>query len=472
MSSHHLARISALALFLAATMSGISRNSALQADEVAANTASATEVPNLALRQRGFDWPDFLGPHRDGKSTESGILTKWRPSGLPIVWSKRLGEGYGIGSIYRGRYFQVGRFGDMARIECLKSETGEQLWRFEYPTQYEDLLGYNNGPRCTPVVDGDRIYILGADGVLLCLRAADGKLVWRRNTSQDYGVVQNFFGVGSTPLILGDLLIMLVGGSPADSPNTYSGRVRGNGSGIVAFDKFTGKEKYRLTDELASYSSPVQATIDGQSWCFVFARGGLVGFNPRSGELGFQFPWRSTKLESVNAATPIVVGNRVFISETYGPGSAMLRIAKGKHKVVWQDEPRTRKKSMLVHWNTPIHHDGYIYASSGRHTSGAELRCIRAADGEVQWSEPGLARCSLLYVDGHLVCLSEDGVLRLLRATPKKYELAAEMIPRGSDGIERLLDYPAWAAPILSHGLLYVRGKSRVLCLELIPEKR
>ena len=460
---------SSVQIALIATLLGIllpSVNS--RADDILLGKNTQHNVPDLGTRVRGQDWPDFLGPNRDSISPENGIQTVWPPE---IIWTRELGVGYGIGSVFKGRYFHIGRFGDKARVECLESETGKELWRFEYTTDYEDLLGYNNGPRCTPVVDQDRVYALGVDGVLLCLRVTDGKLLWRRDTSEDYGVVQNFFGVGSTPLVVDDLLIALIGGSPPDSPDTYSGRVRGNGSGIVAFDKLTGKEKYRLTDELASYSSPVKANIAGRPWCFVFARGGLVGFNPRIGKLDFEFPWRSTKLESVNAATPLVLGERVFLSETYGPGSVMLNVESSKPEVVWQDEPRSRDKSLLAHWNTPVYHDGYIYASSGRHTADAQLRCIRASDGKVQWSEPGLTRSSLLYVDRHLICLSEDGVLRLLKATPKRYDLVAEMVPRGDDGLKRLLDYPAWAAPILSHGLLYVRGKSRLLCFELILEK-
>src|SRR5690606_3800463 len=125
-------------------------------------------------------------------------------------------------------------------------------------------------------------------------------------------------------------------------------------------------------------------------------------------------------------------------------------------RMVWSDEDRGRHKALQCHWNTPIHHEGYIYGSSGRHTANAELRCIEL-DGTLRWSEPGLTRASLLYVDGHFVCLGEDGVLRLIRANPEKYDLVAEARLIDADG-RPLLRYPAWAAPILSHGLLYVRG--------------
>jgi len=433
---------------------------------------SQIEVPDLRTRRTGSDWPDFLGPHRDSKSTETGILTRWPEAGPRIVWTRRLGTSYGIGTTSLGRYFQFDREGDNVRLDCLNAETGEELWRFEFPTEYLDLLGYNNGPRCSPIVDGDRVYIFGSDGMLHALRVTDGKHLWMIDTAQKYGTVQNFFGVGSTPIIEGDLLIANIGGSPPNSPQTYSGRVQGNGTGIVAFNKFTGEEKYRLTDELASYACPVMATIEGRRWGFVFARGGLVGFDPQTGKKRFFFPWRADLLESVNAATPIVFDNHVFITETYGPGSALLKIEGDDYQVVWSDEERRRNKSLQCHWNTPIYHEGYIYGSSGRHTGNAELRCIDARDGSVKWSERGLTRCSLMYVDGYFVCLAENGVLRLIRATPEKYDPVAEVELKDPETGRPLLRYPAWAAPILSHGLLYVRGDTHLVCLELIPAKQ
>jgi len=457
----------------------------------AANDRSPAEAAQVAERDTGSqaasevgsDWPDFLGPGRDSKSTEKGILTQWPKSGPPLVWKKELGTSYGIGSVSNGRYFQFDRFENQARLTCLRAKTGEELWRFEYPIEYEDLLGYNNGPRCSPVIDGDRVYIAGVEGMLHCLHTADGSVVWKLDTQKKYGFVQNFFGVGSTPLIEGDLLIVNVGGSPPNSPTTYSGRVQGNGTGVVALDKMTGEEKYRLTDELASYASPTAATIDGNRWCFVFARGGLIGFDPAVGKQKFHFPWRSQKVESVNAATPIVLDGHVLITETYGPGAALLKIRGDGYQKVWDDADRGRNQALKCHWNTPIHHEGYLYGSSGRHTGNAELRCVEAATGEVQWSVPGLTRSSLLYVDGHLVCLSENGMLRLLKANPKKFDLVATAVLREqrevlveADGRQKrqtrevaLLRFPAWAAPILSHGLLYVRGDDRLACLELIP---
>lgn len=417
----------------------------------------------------GTDWPRFLGPQGNGKSTEIGIYRQWGELGPPVIWHRRLGTGYGIGSVSGGCFFQFGRYGNRARLTCLDSRTGRFLWKFEYPTDYVDLLGYNNGPRSSPVVDGDRVYILGAEGMLHCVTARSGKLIWKVDTAKRFSVVQNFFGVGATPVVHGDLLIVMIGGSPPESQNAGRfdlDRVVGNGAGIVAFDKRTGEVKYAITDELASYSTPQLATIGQRHWCFVFARGGLVGFEPLSGKVDFHYPWRSRLRDSVNASTPVVVGDEVFISEAYGPGSSLLRVHPGGCEVVWRDPPG-RDKAMQTHWNTPIYHEGYLYGSSGRYAGNAQLRCIEWKTGRVMWSKPGLGRASLLYADGHFICLSEDGVLRLIEATERRYAEVAKAVVREKPDGPALIKPPAWAAPILSHGLLYARGADRLVCMRL-----
>ncbi len=450
---------------------------------LATGIAAADAPPaDLGTRKQGVDWPRFLGPTGDSRSSERGILTAWPRQGPRVAWHQRTGVGYGMPAISRGRLLQFARFGDKARLVCHKSETGQTLWQFEYPTSYEDLYGYDNGPRCSPIVDDDRVYILGAEGMLHCLRLADGHLIWKVDTMARFGVVPNFFGVGSTPVIEGDLLICQVGGSSEETRQVPPGqldRVRGKDSGVVAFDKRTGEVKYQVSDELASYAGPTLATIDGRRWGFVFARGGLLGLDPASGKIDFHFPWRAPILESVNASNPVVVDDLVLISETYGPGSALLRVRPGGYEVVWSDKDNRRDKRLQTHWNTPVHHEGYVYASSGRHSNEAELRCVELRTGRVMWSQPGLSRASLLYVDGHFVVLPESGELLLIKATPEKFEPVALSVLEGPDegatapGLapRRMLNYPAWAAPILSHGLLYVRGHDRLVCLDLIPEK-
>jgi outer membrane protein assembly factor BamB len=332
------------------------------------------------------------------------------------------------------------------------------------------MLGYNNGPRATPVVDGPHVYTYSAEGILQCVRVADGEPVWRLDTMREFHVVKNFFGVGSTPLVWSDLLIVNVGGSPADSPpDVYSanGNVRPAGSAIVAFDKATGKVRWKTGDDLSSYASPVVTNINNRDVIYMFARGGLMAIDPARGATIANFPWRARNLESVNASSPVVKGDEVFISETYQLGSALVRFTGNAFEEVWSDRNRRRDRAMALHWNTPIEHEGYLYGSSGYHAPEAELRCVEWKTGKVMWSQPDMGRSSLLLVEGTLVCLSEDGTLRLVRATPQRYDELAKWELVAADGAP-LLAYPAWAAPALAHGLLYVQGADRLVCLRLL----
>ena len=432
------------------------------AEEPAASESDAG-IESLWTRD-GWDWPSFLGPDRDGKSAEKDIAWGWSTQAPQLVWSQRIGEGYAMGSVAAGRYFHFDRDQGQGRLRVFHAETGKLLWQFQYPTDYTDMYGFDGGPRASPVVDRDRVYLLGAEGWLHCLQAADGQKIWDVNTTEEFGVVQNFFGVGSTPLIYKDLLITMVGGSPPASSKLPAGRlaeVQPNGTGIVAFDKFTGAVRYQTINDLASYASPVVVNLQGRSTGLAFLRSGLFAFDPDSGQAGFEFPWRAKKLESVNASTPVLEESQVLITESYGPGAAFLQVQDGQPKPVWQDQGE-RDRRLACHWNTPILVDGYAYASTGEKQSTALLRCLRLRDGKVMWEEPGLSRSSLTYVDGQLICLTETGRLFHFRPNPESFEIEGEAEISGL----RLL-FPCWAAPIVSHGYLYVRGKSQVVCLDI-----
>ncbi len=427
------------------------------------------------IHAQGSDWPKFLGPLGTSVSPEKGIISPWPKDGPKILWSRTLGTGYAMPSISRGKLYHFERVLDAAQLVCCDAATGKEHWRTSYQTNYVDKYNYNNGPRCCPVIDNDFVYIAGVEGIIHCVTADKGEVVWQVDTIKEFGVVQNFFGVGATPIVEGDLLIAIIGGSPPGSDqNENFMKLKGNGTGIVAFDKQTGKIRWKLSDELAGYASPVVATVNGRRMGFAFMRGGLVAFEPKTGKLEFDFPWRADVLESVNAANPLVVGDRVLISETYGPGAVLLQVQAGGPREIWSDALKpARSKSLMAHWATPIERDGYVYGCSGRHEGNAELRCIELATGKVMWTQLHLTRSSLLLVDDHFVCLSEDGMLRLLRVNPKKFDLVSEIeyvVPR-SNPPQPLLRDPCWAAPILSHGRLYVRGDDRLLCLEAMKEK-
>jgi outer membrane protein assembly factor BamB len=420
----------------------------------------------LAPALRAADWPTFLGPTRDGVSAEKGIINPWPAKGLKPVWECDLGIGYAAPVIAEGKLFHADRFGDNVRLTARDAATGKFLWKYEYPTEYVDRYNYEPGPRACPVVDGDRVYLYGPDGVLCCVRVADGKELWHVDTKAKYFFQQNFFGAGSVPLVDGDLIIVPVGGSAKEPRPPDFRDVKPNGSALVAFDKKTGAVKYAAGNELASYSSPIVATIDGKRLGLYFARGGLLGFDPQTGKTAFHYKWRARVEESVNASNPVVVGDKVFISECYGPGSAFLDLKAGIPKEVWTDADKDAlDRSLACHWNTPIRVGGFVYGSSGRHTEDGDIRCVELATGEVKWRQKRTKRCSLTLVDGHLISLSEYGDLALIKPGAEKYQEISKYTVAD-------LDYPCWAAPVVSNGLMYVRGKKKLIALELIPAQK
>ncbi len=410
-----------------------------------------------------IDWPTLLGPNQNGISPEKGIIAPWPKDGLKKLWECELGIGYAPPVVAAGKLYHFDRFGDNARLTCRNAATSKELWKFEYPIEYEDRYGYEPGPRACPLVDGDRVYLHGVEGMLHCLSADTGKEIWKFDTKAKYHFQQNFFGVGSVPVVEGDLLIVPVGGSEKGPRPADLREVKPNGTGIVAFDKKTGVVKYAALDELASYSNPIVATLGGKRTALFYSRDALAGFDPLTGKSLFRYPWRSKLEESVNAANPVVIGDSVLLTECYGPGGVLLDLKTGTPKEIWSDADKDRfDKALQCHWNTPIHLNGFLYACSGRHTEDAELRCMELKSGEVKWDKRRTTRCTLLLVDGYIISLAEYGMLSLIKANPTKYdEISRYEVPE--------LEYPCWAPPVLSNGVMYLRGKGKLIALELIP---
>jgi outer membrane protein assembly factor BamB len=411
----------------------------------------------LLLVLAAFDWPTLLGPTHNMVSTETNLLQKFPPGGPPIVWQVNKGDGYASPSIVGDRLILFHRPGNEEVVDCLNPRDGKPIWRFAYPTAYRDRYGYNHGPRSSPVIAGDSVFTFGAEGKLHCLDFATGAVRWKRDLLSEFKLKQNFFGVGSTPLVEGDKLIINVG-----SPT------------VVAFDTRTGKELWRAGNEWGpSYATPVPATIHGQRRVFVFAggesdppNGGLLCLDPADGKIAFTFPWRGRRFESVNASSPVVFDNRVFISECYGSGGALLEApANGGCSLVWTN------KKFGTHFMTSIYKDGYLYGVDGYVMQAARLVCVEAATGKEMWGlQPvweetvttkegprklvrGTFRGSLLSVDGRFLCLGELGHLLWL-----------DLTPQGCRQLDRVWLFAAqqtWTPPVLCRGLLYVCQNER-----------
>lgn len=446
--------------------------------EIPVVVAQSPPVPPKPItRTAGEDWPIFLGPRADGTSAERSLdPAAWQPT-PPIVWTIPLGVGYGAPTVAGGQVLLFERVEDMEQLTCYELETARQLWKIGSRVEYDDMFGYNNGPRCSPIVDGDRVYLYGVSGRLSCVDLASGQLKWSRDLNQEYDVVTNFFGVAANPWVHENLLLVMVGGSTPetkDLPTERLMQVKPNGTAIVAFDKLTGQEVYRVGKGLASYSSVIVKEIGGKPTGLAFLRDGLLAWEPSSGRELFNFPWRAGMLESVNAAVPVVQGDQILISEAYEVGSALLNVVDGKPQVVWKDGGPRSSCRFRAHWSTPVIVDGYIYGCSGRNGPDTDFRCVRLSDGEVMWADRNhdRQRSSLLLVDGHLIVLGENGLLELIKPSPERLELLASAdfsAVADQESGAPLLEAPCWAAPVLSHGLLLLRGNSRLVCLDLIP---
>src|SRR5579884_897287 len=248
-------------------------------------------LASLVLLLVGADWPQFLGPNRNGISGETGLRATWPKSGPPRLWPRSVGAGFSGPVVVGDRLILFHRLDDREVVECLNANTGKTIWTSSDATAYHDDFGFDEGPRSTPVVAKGRVYTLGAEGVLRCLTLDTGKQVWRRSLNTDYHVRKGFFGVATSPIVEGDLVLVNVGGK---------------GAGIVALNKDTGREVWKATDDGASYSSPSAATINGVRHVFFFTRQGLVSVDPATGKVHFRKFWRSRMDASVNAATPVI----------------------------------------------------------------------------------------------------------------------------------------------------------------------
>ena len=426
---------------------------------------------------KGEDWYQFLGPRGNGTSMETGLDPDlWNPH-PPVLWELPLGISYGAPSIVGDRLYQFDRFEDRERLSCFDVSDAKLLWKWDSPpTPYRDPFGYNSGPRCSPIIDGDLIFLYGVTGQLYCLNAKTQKLVWHKNTFKEYGVVPNFFGVASNPVVFGDKLLVMVGGSPEQSQGLTTmqlAQVKPNGSAVVALKKDTGEELYRVGDDLASYASLTIQTVSGQPTCLAFLRSGLLVFDPKNGRESLRVPWRADFLESVNAAVPVTDGHRVLISESYQIGSLLLDSRSQPWSEVWRDQGSRNRLKFRAHWATPVLVDGYLYGCNGRNEDDSDFRCVRWLDGQVQWTERRRERSSVTLVDGYLIILGEHGNLDLVRPTPEKFHSIKQCdlsTVRSRDG-SPLMTWPCWAAPVISQGKLFIRGNDKLVCMQLMKTK-
>jgi outer membrane protein assembly factor BamB len=395
-------------------------------------------VCSLAMPVAAEDWPQFLGLTRNGVSTETGLAASWPADGPRIVWQRRVGHGWSGPVVAGERLILFHRIGDKEVVECLGAADGKEQWKFEHPTGYVDDFSFDPGPRAAPLIAGQHVYTLGAEGRMHCLDLTTGKKVWDRALNDDYQAPKGYFGVATSPVLEDGLLLINIGGKDA---------------GIVALNKETGKEVWKTTKDAASYSSPVVATIDSVRHALFLTREGIVSLDPSNGQVRFRKRWRSRNNASVNAATPVVVGNEVFFSASYDTGAILLMARKDGFEEVWSND-----ESLSNHYTTSIFKDGYLYGFHGRQEQKASLNCIEWKTGKVQWTKERFGCGSMILAGDDLIILTEDGELVLAETTPRGFKEKARAKVLG----------PACRAQIaLANGRLYGRDTRKLVCWDL-----
>jgi outer membrane protein assembly factor BamB len=464
-------------------------------------TFHAAPAPLSPTAKTG-DWPRVLGPGNDCSSPESPLLKKWPESGPKLVWEAAMGQAYTSPAI-SGEYCVIFHNLDgQETVECLHRETGRRFWSQAYPVEYQDRYGFGNGPRGSPVIGDGVVVTLGVTSMLYAFDLKTGQQLWTQDLRKKFNVPQDFFGAGSSPLILDGRVIVNVGGKAEafdgfESRRDRAAKLATKGVSVAAFDLKTGAVEWTAQDEWgASYASPIPARLHGQTKVLIYAAGesnpavgGLLCIDPATGTVHDRFPWRDEDYIQAIGSSPVVIPekNRAFITTCYPKnkphGGLMVEYdAEFKAREVWHS------KKIGVHWMTPVYADGHLYAIDGERENNSRLICIQADTGaevwskNIEWQDAALAsiqgrsnpvnlsifRASLLRADGAFLCLGEVGSLHWLKLTAQ-----------GCEELSRAQLFYAtntWSLPAISHGLLYVCQQDegldrmtgpRILCYDL-----
>lgn len=393
-------------------------------------TASALFILLLAAAAaaRADDWPQWRGANRDGRSAEKGLLKPWPADGPPLAWkAEGLGAGYSSVTVSQGRIYTLGQREDTTFVFALDAATGKKLWEAQAGGSFRERRG--DGPRGVPTVEGDKLWAVTADGKLVCLETKTGKAVWTADFVKQFGGEIPHWGYSESPLIDGDRVIVTPGG---------------RGHSVVALDKNTGKLIWKSQSEPAAYSSPMLTTTGSVRQVVVFTAEGVMGVRADNGEL----LWRYNKVANnvANVATPVISGNYVFVSSDYGTGCALLKLeASGPGGVKATEVYFSRE--MKNHHASSILHNGHLYGFSS-----AILTAMKLEDGSVAWRDRATGKGNLVYADGHLILVGENGAVALVQIGTGAYNEISRFSLSTSGR-------PVWAPPVLANGRLYIRDQ-------------
>ena len=398
--------------------------------------ALALVAPAYAEPDTSTDWPQWRGIHRDGVSGESGLLEQWPEDGPPVVWSSTAGAGYSGLTIAGGRLYTLGDRDGAQYLIAMDAMTGERRWQQRLGATFSN--SYGDGPRSTPLVDGDLVFAVGTEGLLLAAHRDTGEIAWRRDLVEELGARLPAYGFSSSPLAVGDLLILEVAGADGT---------------FTAFDRQDGRVVWSSQADRGAYSSPIVAEVAGIPQVVFWSASGLHAVSPRDGTLLWKLDAATLCPATgipLNTGTPIFLPpDRFFIAS--GSGAKMLRVTRSgtdwRPELLWETERMRSDVSSAVAVGETLYgfHRGILQA-------------VDAGTGEIEWQARGFSRGSLIAAADKLIVLGEGGNLALVEATPETFRQLATA---------QVLDGRSWTAPSLAGGYLYLRNHDRLVALNL-----
>jgi outer membrane protein assembly factor BamB len=409
---------------------------------------SPTSEPHPDIQKS--DWPQFLGPTRNGWALSANFRTNWREQPPKRLWSTPCRGGYSSLGLANGRLYTQDRVGNDERLLCLNAETGAILWSHQSSADYSGFKqGYMSGPRATPTIFDGRIYTVGATGKLLCLQELKGtetqpRVLWELDFMKEFGGAMPEWGVACSPLIEGDWVIVQPGGRNAS---------------VVALDRKTGEKRWSVGGDPSGYSSPVAATLGGVRQIVAVTGKSVLGIRASDGVELWRYPW-ATKFNG-NIASPVILGDYVFVSSGYNKGCALLHIiAEGANRANGKPVYFLPNELMRNHHSTSIHKDGFLYGFDDNTLRCINVREQREMDDWPTKESNGLSKGTVLLVGENLLGLTQNGTLFLAAADPQEFRLLGLVE-------NALAESECWAAPAVTPGRIYLRSKSSIVCYDV-----